>query len=196
MDKEAHPTFPQEGEPRNSEELARYNLYIHSDQDLQCSDTLLHRTCNLGNTWEEPKWLSVKSIHEMKHFDNQSHSRRCSYIKIPGQRYNTSTSPWHLIPYTDGRWNTYFSPRHLSPTKKKTVVATMMLFNKKKVKVRPPDGDPDYFDIVAGLQQGYTFALYLFIICLENMLRTSIDLMKENGFKLAKEKKQSILRTN
>ena len=29
---------------------------------------------------------------------------------------------------------------------------------------------------------------YLFIICLDYVLRTSIDLMKENSFKLAKEK--------
>ena len=31
-------------------------------------------------------------------------------------------------------------------------------------------------------------ASYLFIICLDYVLRMSIDLMKENGFKLAKEK--------
>ena len=29
---------------------------------------------------------------------------------------------------------------------------------------------------------------YLFIICLDYALRTSIDLMKDNGFKLAKER--------
>ena len=36
--------------------------------------------------------------------------------------------------------------------------------------------------------QGDTLAPYLFIICLDDMLRKSIDLMKENGFKLAKER--------
>ena len=46
----------------------------------------------------------------------------------------------------------------------------------------------DYFDIVAGVLQGDTLASYLFIICLDYVLRTSIDLMKENGFKLAKER--------
>ena len=29
---------------------------------------------------------------------------------------------------------------------------------------------------------------YLFIICLDYVLRTSLDLMKENGFQLAKER--------
>ena len=57
-----------------------------------------------------------------------------------------------------------------------------------KVKVCFPDWDTDYFDIVAGKLHGDTLAPYLFIICLDYMLRKSIDLMKENGFKLAKER--------
>ena len=35
--------------------------------------------------------------------------------------------------------------------------------------------------------RGHTLAPYLFIICLEYVLRTSIDKMKDNGFKLSKE---------
>ena len=50
------------------------------------------------------------------------------------------------------------------------------------------DGDKDYFDIVRGVIQGDTLAVYLFIICLDYVLRTSIDLIKENSFKLAKER--------
>ena len=65
----------------------------------------------------------------------------------------------------------------------------MMLYKNTKVNVRTPDGDTDYFDIVAGVLQRHTFAPYLFIICLDFVLRTSIDLMKENGFKLAKERR-------
>ena len=45
-----------------------------------------------------------------------------------------------------------------------------------------------YFDIVAGVLQGDTLTPYLFIISLDYVLRTSIDLMKENCFKLAKER--------
>ena len=50
------------------------------------------------------------------------------------------------------------------------------------------DGDTDYFNIVAGELQRDTLASYLFIICLDYVLRTFIDLLKENGFKLAKER--------
>ena len=63
-----------------------------------------------------------------------------------------------------------------------------MLYRNTKVKVRSPDGDTDYFNIVAGVLQGDTLAPYLFIICLDYMLRTSIDKMKDNGFKLTKER--------
>ena len=36
--------------------------------------------------------------------------------------------------------------------------------------------------------QGHTLASYLFVICLDYVLRTSMDKMKDNGFKLAKER--------
>ena len=58
---------------------------------------------------------------------------------------------------------------------KATVAAILMLYKNTKVKVRSLDGDTDYFDIVAGVLQGVTLAPYLFIICLEYVLRTSID---------------------
>ena len=56
------------------------------------------------------------------------------------------------------------------------------------VKVRSPDGDTEYFDIVAGVLQGDTLAPYLFIICLDYVLRTSIDKIRENGFELTKRR--------
>ena len=71
---------------------------------------------------------------------------------------------------------------------KETVVAIMMLYRNTKVKVRFLDGNTDYFDIVAGKLQGDTLAPYFFIICLDYVLRTSIDKMKENSFKLTKER--------
>ena len=73
---------------------------------------------------------------------------------------------------------------------KETIAAIMMLYRNTKVKVRSPDGDTDYFDIVVGLLQGDTLAPYLFIVCLDFVLRTSIDKMKKkNGFKLTKERR-------
>ena len=71
---------------------------------------------------------------------------------------------------------------------KETVTILMMLYKNTKVKVRTPDRDTDYFDIVSGVLQGDTLAPFLFIICLDYALRTSIYFMKENGFKLAKER--------
>ena len=58
---------------------------------------------------------------------------------------------------------------------KETVAAIMILYRNTKVKVRSPDGDTKYFDIVAGVLQGDTLAPYLFIICLDYVLRTSND---------------------
>ena len=70
---------------------------------------------------------------------------------------------------------------------KENVAPIMMLHGNTKVKVHSPDGDTDYFDIVAGVLQGDTLAPYLCIICLDYLLRTSIDIMKDNGLKLAKK---------
>ena len=78
---------------------------------------------------------------------------------------------------------------------KKTVAAIMMLYRNTKVKVHSPDGDTDYFDIVAGVLQGDTLVPYLFFIYLDYVLRTSIDIMKYNGFKLAKERSRRYAQT-
>ena len=71
---------------------------------------------------------------------------------------------------------------------KETVAAIMMLYRNTKVKVCSPDGDTEYHDIVAGVLKGDTLAPYFFIICLDYVFRTSIDKIKENGFKLTKER--------
>ena len=71
---------------------------------------------------------------------------------------------------------------------KETVAAIMILYRNTKVKVRSPDGDTEYFDIVAGVLQGDKLAPYLFIICLDYVLRTSIDKIRENGFQLTKRR--------
>ena len=70
---------------------------------------------------------------------------------------------------------------------KETLAAIMMLYKNTKVKVGSPYRDTDNFDIVVGMLQGETLASYQFIICLDYVIRTSIDLMEENGVKLAME---------
>ena len=62
-----------------------------------------------------------------------------------------------------------------------------MLYRNTKVNVHSPDGHRDYLDIVDMLQKD-TLVPYLFINCLDNVLRTFIDKMKDNGLKLIKEK--------
>ena len=64
----------------------------------------------------------------------------------------------------------------------------MILCRNTKVKVRSPDGDTEYFHIVAGVLQGDTLDPYLFEICLDYVLRTSIDKIRENGFELTKKR--------
>ena len=71
---------------------------------------------------------------------------------------------------------------------KETVAAITILYRNTKLKVRSPDGDTEYIDIVAGVLQGDTLAQYLFIICLDYVLRTSIDKIKENGFEMTKKR--------
>ena len=71
---------------------------------------------------------------------------------------------------------------------KETVAAITIIYRNTKVEVRSPDGDTEYFDIVAGILQGDTLAPYLFIICLDYVLRTSIDKIRENGFEVTKKR--------
>ena len=48
---------------------------------------------------------------------------------------------------------------------KETVTAIMMFYKNTKAKVRSPDEDTDFFDIVVGVLLWDTLAPYLFIIC-------------------------------
>ena len=69
---------------------------------------------------------------------------------------------------------------------KETVAAIRMLYRNTKVKIRSVDGGTEYFYVVAGVLQGDTLDPYLFINCLDYVLRTPIDKRKENGFNLTK----------
>ena len=60
--------------------------------------------------------------------------------------------------------------------------AIMILYKNTKVYFRLPDGHIDFFVIVAGDLLRDTLTSYMFIVCLDYVLRSSIDLMKENGF--------------
>ena len=79
---------------------------------------------------------------------------------------------------------------------KETGAAITILYRNTKVKVRSPDGDTEYFNIVAGVLLGDTLEPYLFNNCLDYVLRTSIDKIKENGFELTKRRKRRYPQNN
>ena len=100
------------------------------------------------------------------------------------QQYYLLTLQRPLIPYR-GKMEQILLAYGLP---KETVAAIMILYRNTKVKVHSPNGDTGYFNIVPGVLQGDTLAPYLFIICLDYMLRTSIDKIKENDFELTKKR--------
>ena len=69
-----------------------------------------------------------------------------------------------------------------------TVYAIMMLYKNTRSIVRSPYGDSPYFEITTGVLQGDTIAPFLFIICLDYILKTSLDNDRELGFTLTKRK--------
>ena len=70
----------------------------------------------------------------------------------------------------------------------------MTLNKNTKLKARSPDGLTDEFDIVAGVLQGDALTLHLFIICIDNVLQTSIDLIKEKWLYTKRCRKKTIRR--
>ena len=91
--------------------------------------------------------------------------RRITYKKISRQHNCSKISPKHSIPYT---------------FPEETV--TMMLYtekqNNKKAIVLSPDDDIDNNAEEVRVLQGDTVVPYLFVVCRENVLRTSINLIK------------------
>ena len=69
----------------------------------------------------------------------------------------------------NGHSNPSTNPKFFWCSQKNRLVM-MMLYKKTKVKGRSPDGDTDFFDIVAGILQGGTLSPYLSIICLDYVL--------------------------
>ena len=67
----------------------------------------------------------------------------------------------------------------------------MILYRNTKLKVCSPDGDTYYFDVVAVVLQGDKLAPYLYIICLDYVLRKVMDKIKENGFELTQKRSRS-----
>ena len=76
---------------------------------------------------------------------------------------------------------------------KETIAAITILYRNTKVKARSPEGDTEYFNIVAGVLQGDTLAPNLLIICLDYVLRTSIDKIKETALSWQRKEAEGTL---
>ena len=152
----------------------RYNPHIYSGQDLQYSTTQRHR----------------KNQNRFRR-NRSTTSQILTIRRILGVRAKNLEAALLFVDFTQA-----FDSIHKEKEQtlfafglNKETVATIMMSNKNtKVKVRSLDGDTDYFNIVAGVLQRDTLSSYLFIICLDYVLRTSINLIKENSFKVAKER--------
>ena len=59
-----------------------------------------------------------------------------------------------------------------------------MLYNNTRSMVRSPDGDTPFFEITTRVLQGDTLAPFIFIICLDYILKTSLDNDKNLEFTL------------
>ena len=69
-----------------------------------------------------------------------------------------------------------------------TVNAIMMLYMNTRFMVRSPDGDTQFFEITTCVLQGDTIAPFLFINCLDYVLKSSIDCSPNFGFTLKKRR--------
>ena len=184
MEKRMYRPFLKEEQPRISQELQRYNPYIHSGQDIQCSTTQPQRNPKLRTHIRtkmvfgeiDPRrhkfWLSVELLRV---YVKKNLGATILFVDFANAFDSIHNRKMGQIQFTYG-------------LPKETTAAIMMLYRNTKVKVRSPDGPTNYFNIAAGVLQRDTLAPYLFIICLDYVLRTSIDKMKENGFKPTKER--------
>ena len=64
------------------------------------------------------------------------------------------------------------------------VTAIEVLYTNTLAKVISPDGDTDFFKIMAGVLQGDTLAPYLFVIALDNVMRHATEEEVKVGFTL------------
>ena len=71
---------------------------------------------------------------------------------------------------------------------KEKINAIMILYTNTRAMVISPDGDTPFFDITTGVLQGDTLAPYLFIICLDYIMRKSIDNNSQYGLTLTERK--------
>ena len=152
-----HPPFPQEGDLGVAK-----NYWVITLRSFLAKiyNALLHNCI-------EPKIEKILRKNQNGFWRNQSMTSQILTIHqiLEGVRGNTIIywlllGIWLHTEKEDGANTSHGLP-------KETVAAIMLLYKNTKGKIRSPDGDTDYFYILAGVLQGDTLALYLFIICLD-----------------------------
>ena len=83
------------------------------------------------------------------------------------QHYYSEISPRHLIPNTKGEMEQI---QQLYGFSKETITAIMMVYKNTKAMIFSPDGDTNFFNIVAGVLQRNTLTPCMFIIFLGYIL--------------------------
>ena len=66
----------------------------------------------------------------------------------------------------------------------------MIAYKNTKSIVRTVDGDTDFINISGGVLQGDTLAHFLFIICLDNVLKKALDRNNDLGFILIERRRK------
>ena len=139
---------------------------------------------NRSYTTENSKWLKEKQIDIKTNFNNPSHIRRC---KIEKPTTNTTIHRLSKVFDSINRNKMKFILRKYGiPTE--IINAIMMLYRNTRSMVRSPDGDTTFFGITTGFLQGDTLAPFLFIVCLDYILKTSIYISTELGFTLTQRR--------
>ena len=183
MDEGIHPHFTKKRQSWISQELPRYNVYIHISQDIQCST----RSCI------EPKIENIVRKNQNGFLKYGSTSQILTIRRILEGVYAKNQEATLFFVFFTKAFDSIHRGK-MEQTRlayglpKETIPVIMMLYRNTKVNVRSSEGNTDYFDIVVGVLQGGTLAPCLVIICLDYVLRTSIDQIKENCFKRTKER--------
>ena len=92
-----------------------------------------------------------------------------------------------MIPYTEERENLPL----VDSLPWETVITITILYYNVEAMVWLLDGDVDFFDIVSGILKLDTLVPFLFIIRLDYVLQTLVDLIKENGITQKKRREKA-----
>ena len=147
--------FPKKGDFGLAKELPRYKAYIHSIQNLQCPTT-------------KPKIHSILRKNQNGFRRNRSTTSQILTIRriLEGERAKNLQTTLLFVDFTKafdsihrGKMEQILLAHGLP---KETVAAITILYRNTKMKVRSPDGDIEYFKIVAGVLQGDRLGPYLY----------------------------------